>query len=108
MATEPNSRLPCGAPSTKECIAALRERGELFEIIAQYRQACIHERFSKEWARAIAYIESKVHRYMRAADASLWQDVSSNDVVQEDIYPEESAHTRAMDALVDSLLLHCM
>jgi hypothetical protein len=107
MATESNSRPGCDPPSTKECIAALRERGELFKTIAQYPEAAIHERFREEWARAIAYIESKIHRYMRAADASLRQDVSSDDI-EEDIYPEEPGHTKAMDALIDSLLLHCM
>jgi hypothetical protein len=108
MAVEPNPHPRCDAPSPKERITALREHDDLFETIAKYPQAAIYERFRKEWAFAISYVESKVHRCARAAYASLRQNMSSNGVIREDIDPDEPEHTRVMDAMVESLLLHCM
>jgi hypothetical protein len=105
MAVELNPRPRCDAPSPKERITALHERTSLFETIAKVPQAAIHQRFRKEWAFAISYVESKVHRCARAAYASLRQDMSSNGVDREDIDSEQHEHTRAMDALVESLLL---
>lgn len=96
------------APSTKERIMAMREHSQLFEISASYPEAAVHQRFREQWARIIPYVESKVHRCMRAADASLRQDMSPDDIAQEEIDPAESGFTRSMDALTESLLLHCM
>ena len=107
MAVELNLRVR-DAPSTRERIMALREHSQLFELSADYPQAVIHQRFREQWARVISYTESKVHRCLRAADASLQQGLSPDDVVQEDTDPAESGFTRSMDALTESLLLHCM
>ena len=107
MAVELNLRAR-DAPSTRERIMALREHSQLFELSADYPQAVIHQRFREQWARVIPYTESKVHRCLRAADASLQQGLSPDDIVQGDTDPAESGFTRSMDALTESLLLHCM
>jgi hypothetical protein len=96
-------------PSVKECIAALHEHNDLFEQTTECPQMCIHDRFDKESALAIAYLESKVHRCGRVAESFIRETMQPGNGFQDESEGERELRTqyeRKMDALVQALLLH--
>ncbi|KAF1946244.1 hypothetical protein EJ02DRAFT_248175 [Clathrospora elynae] len=95
----------CNPPSVKECITALVNHKDLFEMIADYPQAGINERFGKHWALNLAYIESNVHRYARAAEIFLLENAKPGGGSQDE-GKLQTQLTQVMDPWVDSLFLH--
>jgi hypothetical protein len=96
-------------PSAKECIAALHEHNDLFEQTAECPQMCIYNRFDKESALAIAYLDSKVHRCGRVAESFIRETLRPG--FQDDDENEgklRGQHEAKMDALVQALLLRGM
>jgi hypothetical protein len=96
-------------PSAKECIDALHDHGKLFEMIADFPEACIYERFAKESALAIAYVGSKVHRCGRAAESIIREIAQPEEGVVIEDQEEKiliAQHEQAMDEMVQILLLY--
>ncbi|KAI4648271.1 hypothetical protein J4E93_004683 [Alternaria ventricosa] len=100
MSAQGSSSHGSGGPSVKERVKALHDHSELFETIATYPQAAIYETFPENFALALYYVQSEVHRCKRAVDCYR----------QENIQPGQSAaheadYKRVMMDLVSSLLL---
>ena len=94
-----SSSSPAGnPPSMKDCIMAMRNHDELFEMITKYPQAGLHERFSKECQWAMAYMETKVHRCRRAVQLCLEENSKVGKIPQEDEYAQ------LMESLTDVVL----
>ncbi|KAK1917025.1 hypothetical protein P3342_001607 [Pyrenophora teres f. teres] len=98
MADKLNSDPARNPPSTKDCIMAMHNSDKLFEMIANFPQAAVHERFRKEYQQSIAYTESKVYRRARAFQLFL----EENSKVGES--PQEKDYASVMEPLVDALL----
>lgn len=93
--------LDSAGPSERERFKALHDHFGLFEMIAEFPPAGVHERFTKEWAFVTAYIEGKVFKCWRALESSF-----KDSLVSEASDPQEEVLVRVMDQLVESLLLH--
>jgi hypothetical protein len=90
-------------PSVKERAKALHDHAGLFEMIAKFPQAGVHERFLREWALTEAYVESKVFQCRRSVQSFLESTLESGESD-----PNEDEYAKAMNPLVESLLLHGM
>jgi hypothetical protein len=107
MATKGNTTCNSNAPSVKDRIEALQNHGDLFEMIDDFPQACINERFGKESALVLAYVESKVHRVARAAKSFIRENMQPGKGI-EDENELCVQYEKKMDELVDVWLLHGM
>ena len=97
-----DNRTPNSAgPSERERIKALHDHAGLFENIAEFPQAGVHEKFLKEWALVNAYVESKVFRCRRSFESFIKGAPQS-----EAPNLGESELAKFMDPLVENLLLH--
>jgi hypothetical protein len=92
------------APSVKERITALSDHCEQFQMIAEYPQANIHQRFGKEWALVSSYVESKIYECGRAA-VSLLRENAQPGRVGENEAELRSKYEGIMDDLANALLL---
>jgi hypothetical protein len=111
MAANGVSASSSDAPSVKNCIAALQWHKDrnLFDMIAEFPQACIHERFGAESALAIAYVESKVHRCRRDVESFLRKEAQSEGGGKEEVKDEKvlsRQYEEVMKDLIDNVLLH--
>jgi hypothetical protein len=78
----------------------LDDHDDLFQFIATHPQADIYERFGPEYASAVAYVESEVHRYALVAKTFILEEsrVASKE-------EPSGTYRNVMGNLVDSLLL---
>ena len=102
MAAIPTSNPAGNPPSTKDCIMSMRNHDELFEMIAKYPQAGIHERYSKECQWAMAHREKEVNRCRRSLQLFLEENSKVGKIPQEDEY------ARLMESLTDDILRYGM
>jgi hypothetical protein len=100
MSTKHTSECVCDAPSTPELIRALDEHNDLFQFIATHPQADIYERFGPEYASAVAYVESEVHRHALVAKTYILE--KSRVASKEEL---SGPYRNVMGDLVNSLLL---
>ena len=89
-------------------LMALSEHGDLFEHIDKYPQSGVYERFGREWAMTIAYVEGEVQSCSDVANQFI-RDKSRRgkpkDGAAKDLSKELS---EVMTPLIDVLLLQCV
>ncbi|USP77360.1 hypothetical protein yc1106_04634 [Curvularia clavata] len=81
-----NHNLDSAGPSERERFKALYDHMGLFEMIADFPPAGVHEKFLKEWALATAYVEGKVFQCWRSLESSV-----KASLVSEPSNPQEDA-----------------
>ena len=81
---------------------ALHNNPGLFQMVAKYPQAGVHERFGGEFQMAIEYVGSQVHQCRRAVESYLEENSRVGAV------PQENDYAGVMGAYVNSLLLYGM
>lgn len=105
MADQYSVELDCRSslPSVHDRIAAMSEHYQLVEHIVGYPQSGISRRYSEEWTMAKAYAEGEIQRRSDHARTFIWR--GRNGFAPETVGGE---WTKAMDGLVNSLLLFGM
>ena len=79
---------------------ALYDHMGLFDMIAEFPPAGVHEKFLREWALATAYVEGKVFECWRSLESSI-----KGSLVSEASNPQEDALVEVLDQLVENLLV---
>jgi hypothetical protein len=107
MSDQSRFNLHCGAPSVQDRIISLDGHDQLYDTIAEHPRVGIYQRFGRQWAFVLPYIEGEVYKSWRNARTFVQKNARTVEEAKKDT-ALETKFQGVMNDLVDRLILDCM